>query len=103
MPPSHTPPVIVGGNRIPFARAGGPYARATTQDLLTTTLSKPNLLCRLGAAASRVAKQTSRHVGIFQMESCGASNSGGPQPLSRVNAPALASFSIMKSRLAPGS
>jgi acetyl-CoA C-acetyltransferase len=29
---------IVGGNRIPFARANGPYAHASDQDMLTATL-----------------------------------------------------------------
>src|ERR671925_2389731 len=29
---------VVGGNRIPFARAGGPYARASNQDMLTAAL-----------------------------------------------------------------
>jgi acetyl-CoA C-acetyltransferase len=29
---------IVGGNRIPFARANGPYARASNQDMLTAVL-----------------------------------------------------------------
>jgi acetyl-CoA C-acetyltransferase len=29
---------ILGGNRIPFARANGPYAHATDQDMLTATL-----------------------------------------------------------------
>ncbi|MER5865202.1 acetyl-CoA C-acetyltransferase [Kitasatospora sp. NPDC002040] len=29
---------ILGGNRIPFARAGGPYARATNQELLAAAL-----------------------------------------------------------------
>lgn len=54
MPPSHTPPVIVGGNRIPFARAGGPYARATTQDLLTTTLD--GLAARFGLAGEQLGE-----------------------------------------------
>ncbi|MBV9311966.1 MAG: acetyl-CoA C-acyltransferase, partial [Solirubrobacterales bacterium] len=29
---------VLGGTRIPFARQDGPYARATNQDMLTTTL-----------------------------------------------------------------
>ncbi len=29
---------IIGGNRIPFARANGPYARASNQDMLTAAL-----------------------------------------------------------------
>lgn len=31
--------VIVGGNRIPFARSGGRYAQATNRDMLTTALN----------------------------------------------------------------
>lgn len=38
--------VIVGGNRIPFARAGGPYARVSNQDMLTTALD--GLVARFG-------------------------------------------------------
>ncbi len=29
---------IIGGNRIPFARANGPYANASNQDMLTAAL-----------------------------------------------------------------
>ena len=29
---------IIGGNRIPFARANGPYATASNQDMLTAAL-----------------------------------------------------------------
>jgi acetyl-CoA C-acetyltransferase len=29
---------IIGGNRIPFARAGGPYSKASNQDMLTAAL-----------------------------------------------------------------
>ncbi|QGK71856.1 acetyl-CoA C-acetyltransferase [Allosaccharopolyspora coralli] len=29
---------VVGGNRIPFARSGGPYAQASNQDMLTAAL-----------------------------------------------------------------
>ena len=29
---------IIGGNRIPFARANGPYAKASNQDMLTAAL-----------------------------------------------------------------
>src|SRR5919106_1453906 len=32
------PAAILGGNRIPFARSNGPYARATNQDMLTAAL-----------------------------------------------------------------
>ncbi|MDQ1732093.1 MAG: acetyl-CoA C-acetyltransferase [Pseudonocardiales bacterium] len=37
---------IVGGNRIPFARANGPYARASNQDMLTAALD--GLVARFG-------------------------------------------------------
>ena len=33
---------IVGGNRIPFARSGGAYARASNQDMLTAALDRLN-------------------------------------------------------------
>ena len=29
---------VLGGNRIPFARQDGPYAKASNQDMLTATL-----------------------------------------------------------------
>ncbi|MBV9683918.1 MAG: acetyl-CoA C-acyltransferase, partial [Solirubrobacterales bacterium] len=29
---------VLGGNRIPFARQNGPYARASNQDMLVATL-----------------------------------------------------------------
>lgn len=38
--------VIVGGNRIPFARAGGAYANASNQDMLTAALD--GLVARFG-------------------------------------------------------
>ena len=37
---------IVGGNRIPFARANGPYARASNQDMLTAAID--GLVARFG-------------------------------------------------------
>jgi acetyl-CoA C-acetyltransferase len=37
---------IVGGNRIPFARSNGPYAKASNQDMLTATLD--GLVARFG-------------------------------------------------------
>ena len=45
---------ILGGNRIPFARADGPYAAATDQDLLTVTLD--GLVARFGLAGQRVGE-----------------------------------------------
>jgi acetyl-CoA C-acetyltransferase len=47
---------IVGGNRIPFARSGGPYARASNQDMFTAALD--GLISRFGlhdAAVGEVA------------------------------------------------
>src|SRR3982751_2222803 len=38
--------VIVGGNRIPFARSNGPYAEASNQDMLTAALD--GLVARFG-------------------------------------------------------
>lgn len=42
MPPRKTPAVrkvaIIGGNRIPFARSNGPYAKASNQDMFTAAL-----------------------------------------------------------------
>lgn len=37
-PPAPRPAYVLGGNRVPFARAGGPYAHASNQDLLTAAL-----------------------------------------------------------------
>ncbi|CAN5452680.1 acetyl-CoA C-acetyltransferase [soil metagenome] len=37
---------VIGGNRIPFARANGPYAHASNQDMLTATLD--GLVARFG-------------------------------------------------------
>ena len=45
-------PVIVGGNRIPFARSLGPYADASNQDMFTTTLD--GLVARFGLQGERV-------------------------------------------------
>jgi acetyl-CoA C-acetyltransferase len=45
---------IVGGNRIPFARAGGRYARASNQDMLTTTLD--GLVARFGLRGQRLGE-----------------------------------------------
>lgn len=42
---------IVGGNRIPFARAGGAYAHASNQDMLTAALD--GLVARFGLAGQR--------------------------------------------------
>src|SRR5918911_3106062 len=38
MPNDARPAAILGGNRIPFARANGSYAEASNKDMLTATL-----------------------------------------------------------------
>lgn len=43
---------VVGGNRIPFARAGGSYSASTTIDLLTAALE--GLVARFGLAGERL-------------------------------------------------
>ncbi len=45
---------VLGGNRIPFARANGVYARASNQDLLTATLD--GLVARFGLAGQRMGE-----------------------------------------------
>ena len=49
-----TPPkaAILGGNRIPFARSGGPYAEASNQDMLTAALD--GLVARFGLQGERL-------------------------------------------------
>lgn len=44
--------VVVGGNRIPFARAGGPYAHSSNQDMLTAALD--GLVARFGLSGERL-------------------------------------------------
>jgi acetyl-CoA C-acetyltransferase len=46
------PVAVVGGNRIPFARANGAYARASNQDMLTSALD--GLVERFGLQGRRV-------------------------------------------------
>src|SRR5213076_3465712 len=48
------PAAILGGNRIPFARANGPYARASNQDMLTATLD--GLVARFGLQGARLGE-----------------------------------------------
>ena len=43
---------VLGGNRIPFARSGGPYAEASNQDMLTATLD--GLVARFGLQGVRL-------------------------------------------------
>jgi acetyl-CoA C-acetyltransferase len=45
---------ILGGNRIPFARSNGPYARASNQDMLTATLD--GLVSRFGLQGERLGE-----------------------------------------------
>ncbi len=46
--------VVLGGNRIPFAKAGGPYAEASNHDLLTAALD--GLVARFGLAGERLGE-----------------------------------------------
>ena len=53
--PTGTPPrraVILGGNRIPFARAAGAYRHASNLDMLTTTID--GLVARFGLQGERI-------------------------------------------------
>src|SRR5690349_17591643 len=45
---------VVGGNRIPFARSGGPYVRASNLDMLTAALD--GLVARFGLAGERIGE-----------------------------------------------
>jgi acetyl-CoA C-acetyltransferase len=54
MPTTARRAAILGGNRIPFARANGPYARASNQDMLTATLD--GLVARFGLQDERVGE-----------------------------------------------
>lgn len=45
---------IIGGNRIPFARANGPYSRASNQDMLTAAIE--GLVARHGLAGEQVGE-----------------------------------------------
>ncbi len=45
---------VIGGNRIPFARAGGPYAQASNQEMLTATID--GLAARFGLAGERLGE-----------------------------------------------
>ncbi|PXA78695.1 acetyl-CoA C-acetyltransferase [Auritidibacter sp. NML120779] len=48
------PAVIIGGNRIPFARSQGAYATASNQDLLTSALE--GLIARFGLQGERLGE-----------------------------------------------
>lgn len=54
METSVRPVAVVGGNRIPFARAHGPYAQASNQDMLTATLN--GLVARFGLQDERLGE-----------------------------------------------
>jgi acetyl-CoA C-acetyltransferase len=54
MAPAPRHAVIVGGNRIPFARSNGPYAKASNQDMLTATLD--GLVARFGLQGERLGE-----------------------------------------------
>ncbi len=45
---------VLGGNRIPFARSGGPYAAASNQDMLTTTID--GLVSRFNLQGERLGE-----------------------------------------------
>jgi acetyl-CoA C-acetyltransferase len=45
---------VIGGNRIPFARSGGHYARVSNQDMLTATLD--GLVARFGLRDERLGE-----------------------------------------------
>lgn len=48
------PAVIVGGNRIPFARSGGAYVKSSNQDMLTSALD--GLIARFGLQDERIGE-----------------------------------------------
>ena len=51
---SPRPAAVIGGNRLPFARANGSYANASNQDLLTASLE--GLVARFGLAGERLGE-----------------------------------------------
>jgi acetyl-CoA C-acetyltransferase len=54
MPEIRRKAAVIGGNRIPFARAHGAYARASNLDMLTSTLD--GLAARFGLAGQRLGE-----------------------------------------------
>lgn len=48
------PVAVLGGNRIPFARSNGPYAKASNQDMLTVAID--GLAERFGLAGERLGE-----------------------------------------------
>jgi len=53
-PPTSPRALVLGGNRIPFARAGGKYAHASNQDMLTAALD--GLVARYGLQGERIGE-----------------------------------------------
>ncbi len=55
------PAVIIGGNRIPFARSNTKYAQASNQDMFTAALDGwwPALGCRASGSARSPAARCS--------------------------------------------
>jgi acetyl-CoA C-acetyltransferase len=54
MPETRRKAAVIGGNRIPFARANGAYARASNLDMLTATLD--GLAARFGLSGQRLGE-----------------------------------------------
>jgi len=54
MPKTARRAAVIGGNRIPFARANGAYAQASNRDMLTATLD--GLVARFGLAGVRIGE-----------------------------------------------
>jgi acetyl-CoA C-acetyltransferase len=54
MPETRRKAAVIGGNRIPFARVHGAYARASNLDMLTSTLD--GLAARFGLAGQRLGE-----------------------------------------------
>ncbi len=54
MPQSERRAAIVGGNRLPFARANGPYSFASNQDMLTAAID--GLVARFGLQDERLGE-----------------------------------------------
>ncbi|MDE0573132.1 acetyl-CoA C-acetyltransferase [Demequina sp. B12] len=46
--------VVIGGNRIPFTKSGGPYAHASNHDMLTAALD--GLIARFGLSGMRMGE-----------------------------------------------
>jgi acetyl-CoA C-acetyltransferase len=54
MPTTVRQAAVIGGNRIPFARSGGPYSDASNQDMLTATID--GLAARFALGGERVGQ-----------------------------------------------